>query len=192
MQNEPHLLILPWSVTLGALEEAFLHAHVHARATAPPGATADPTVCPVSGTGSPDTADPHDEPLLDGAQLLRAAREPIEWLLTLAHRLAAGEPEETAAIDRMRAAFHARLAGRAIGVRMRDVLVVFGLLLGALDPRVVHDGVARTVADGVAMLLTYEGVSLAAQLARIADSMPTTVHQRASRRRNSTPRPTTL
>jgi len=192
MQNDPHLLILPLGLTFGGVDEALHHAHVHARATTPPSATANPISCPVSGTGAPGDTEPHDEPLLDGAQLLRAARDPIEWLLTLAHRLAAGEPEETAAVDRMRAAFHARLAGRAIGVRMRDVLVVFGLLLGAIDPDVVHEGVARTIADGVAMLLTYEGISLAAQLARIANCTPATVHRRASRRRGSTPRPTPL
>jgi hypothetical protein len=147
----------------------------------------------MSRTESTDELDPHNEPLLGGAELLRAAREPIEWLLTLAHRLAAGEPEETAAVDRMRAAFHSLLAGRAIGVRMSDVLIVFALLVGALDPGVVHEAVARTIADGVATLLTYEGVSLAAQLARIANSLPATVHHaRASRRRGRTPRSTPL
>lgn len=188
MQNDPQPFV-PSGLMAGTPEAAFHRAH--ARAPAPPGTTAAPTACPVLRSESTDELDPHVEPLLGGADLLRAAREPVEWLLTLAHRLASGEPEETAAVDRMRAAFHSMLAGRAIGVRMSDVLIVFALLVGALDPAIVHHAVARTIADGVATLLTYEGVSLAARLAHIANSLPATVHH-AQHRRARTPRSTPL
>src|SRR5690349_9122050 len=122
MQNDPQFPFLsvgcsgPW---LGVVEDAFHRVHAHARATAARGTAGAPTTCPMSGSESPDEAHhAGEEPLLDGADLLSAVREPIEWLLTLAHRLAAGEAEEIAAVDRVRAAFHGRLAGRAIGVRM--------------------------------------------------------------------------
>ena len=208
MQNDPQFPFLSFGLTglsPGTLEDVFHRAHAHARATAargtagaptsPHGTGSTPTACPVSHVeSSEETYDAGDEPLLEGSELLRAVREPIEWLLTLAHRLAAGDAEETAAVDRLRAAFHSRLAGRSIGVRMSDVLIVFALLVGALDPDVVHEGVTRTIADGVATLLTYEGVSLAAQLARIANSLPRTIHHARTprQRRGRTPRSTPL
>ena len=207
MQNDPQFPFLSFGLTglpLGALEDAFHRAHAQARATAarstagatrPPHGTADaPPACPVSHVEFSEPHDVSDEPMLDGADLLRAVREPIEWLLTLAHRLAGGDAEEIAAVDRLRAAFHSRLAGRAIGVRMSDVLIVFALLVGALDPEIVHEGVTRTIADGVATLLSYEGVSLAAQLARIANSLPSAIHHARTprQRRGRTPRSTPL
>jgi hypothetical protein len=197
MQNDPHLPFPTFGLTgqtLGSLDDAFRRAHAHARATAPHCSASTQTPRPVSHTESSEEFDTNGEPLLDGAELLRAAREPIDWLLTLANRLSAGDPEEVAAVDRLRAAFHARLAGRAIGVRMSDVLIVFALLIGALDLTIVQESVTRSIADGVATLLTYEGVSLAAQVARIANSMPTTIdHGRAPRhRRARTPRSTPL
>ena len=191
MQNDPHAPFSPLGLSLGALEDAFQRAHAYARATSPHDGTAGPTPC--SHAEPSADVDPEDERLLDGAELLRAAREPIEWLLTLAHRLAAGEPEEVAAVDRLRAAFHARLAGREIGVRMSDVLIAFALLVGALDPGIVVEGVTRTIADGVRTLLTYEGVAIAAQLARIADRLPGIAvhHARRSRSRRSRTAPAT-
>ena len=200
MQNDPHCACFPFAAPLGAHEEAFQRAHAHARATAPHASAGGPQATPISRTDPPDDPETavdaaiEEEPLLDGEDLLRAAREPIEWLLTLAHRLAANDPEEIAAIDRLRAAFHARIAGRAIGVRMSDVLVAFALLVGALDHRIVLEGVTRTIADGVATLLTYEGVALAAQLARVADRLSvTTLHPpRSPRPRRRTARPTPL
>lgn len=174
MQNDPHFLFLPSA--LGALENAFELATAHARATAPRGTAAMPAACPVSRGDPSEATDVDGEPLLDGLDLLRAVREPLEWLLTLAHRLAGDEPEEVAAIDRLRAVFHARLAGRAIGVRHSDVLIGFALLIGALDPAIVLEGVRRTIADGVATLLTCEGLSVAAQIASIADRVPVAVH----------------
>jgi len=193
MQNDPHCPFFPLGLSLGALEEAFQRAHAHACATAPPAATAVSTADPGSHDEPSADLDPEGERLLDGAELLHATREPIEWLLTLAHRLAGGQPEEVAAIDRLRAVFHARLAGRAIGVRMSDVLIAFALLLGAFDRGVVVEGVTRTIADGVMTLLTYEGVALATQLARIADRAPGFVahHAHRSRPRRSRTAPAT-
>jgi hypothetical protein len=109
------------------------------------------------------------EPLLDGADLLRVIREPVEWLLTLAHRLAASDPVDIAAVDRVRAAFHARLAGRSIGVRTTDLLIVFGLLVGALDPSVVLRTVSETLGDGLAAVLGSEA-SLAIHVSGTADA----------------------
>src|SRR4051812_49073512 len=90
------------------------------------------------------------ESSLDGAALLRVVREPVEWLLTLAYRLSACDPVDAAAVDRVRAAFQARLAGRPSGVRTTDLLVVFGLLVGALDPGIVLRAVSETIGDGLA------------------------------------------
>ena len=106
---------------------------------------------------------------LNGAALLRVVREPVEWLLTLAHRLAADDAVDIAAVDRVRAAFHARLAGRAIGVRTTDLLVVFGLLVGALDPSVVLRAVSETLGDGLAAVLSSEA-SLAIHVTGAADA----------------------
>ena len=177
MQNDPHFPCHPSGVALGALEEAFQLRPAHSRTTAPRGTAATPAFCPVSRCNPSEGTDPDDEPVLDGPDLLRAVREPLEWLLTLAHRLAGDEPEEVAAIDRLRAAFHARLAGRAIGVRHSDMLIGFALLIGALDPAIVLEGVRRTIADGVATLLTFEGLAVAAQIASIADRVPVAVHR---------------
>jgi hypothetical protein len=207
MQNDPHIPFLSFGVTglsIGPLEDAFHRAHAHARAaeprsatphgTTPHGGAGTPNACPVSHTELDDETGNNDEPLLYGAELFRAAREPIEWLLTLAHRLATGDSEELAAVDRLRAAFHARLAGNAWGVRMTDVLIVFALLVSSLDATFVREGITRSITDGVATLLTFEGISIAAQLARIADSLPSNSHHaRSSRhRRGRSPRPTPL
>src|SRR4051812_16754947 len=101
MQTDPYFPFAPLGLTLGALEDAFQRAHAHARSATPHRPADIATACPVSRGDSSKQLDAHDEPLLDGAELLRAVREPIEWLLTLAHRLAAGELEEVAAVDRL-------------------------------------------------------------------------------------------
>jgi hypothetical protein len=196
MQNDPHVPFLSFglsSLKLEPLEDEFHRTRAHARAaarrsTASPGTTQHaeagaPPVCPTSLTELYEECVDHGDPLLDGAELLRAAREPVEWLLTLAQRLSAGDSEELAAVDRLRAAFHARLAGRVIGVRMSDVLIVFALLVGALDLTIVQEGITRSIADGVGTLITCEGMSIATQLARIATSRPTANQARMPRRR---------
>jgi hypothetical protein len=129
--------------------------------------SADPD--PGSAGHEPHADERTVEQPLDGAALLRVIREPVEWLLTLAHRLAAGDPVDIAAVDRVRAAFHARLAGRAIGVRTTDLLVVFGLLVGALDPSVVLRAVSETLGDGLAAVLSSEA-SLAIHVTGAADA----------------------
>ena len=179
-------LFSPLGLSLDGLEEAFQRAQA---GTVSHGDTAVPTADRSTSPEPSGEIDPDGEQLLDGAELLRAARDPVEWLLTLAHRLAANEPEEIAAIDRLRAAFHARLAGRDIGVRKTDVLIAFALLVGALDRNIVIEGVSRTIADGVATLLTHEGITLAAQLARVANGLPRIVvhhaHSAHPRRRRN-------
>jgi hypothetical protein len=183
MQNDLRCPISA-GLALDALEGAFQRSHAHARAAAPH--RAPPTSAPHDARADPASGSDSDgERLLDGAELLRAAREPIEWLLTLAQRLAVEDADEVAAIDRLRAAFHAQLAGRPIGVRRSDVLIAFALLVGALDPAIVLPGIARTIADGVTTILTCEGVSLAAELARVAQSLPgiRVYHARVPRRR---------
>ena len=184
MHNDPFAQFSTLGLSLGTLEDAFPCAHGRACPTAPHN-TAPPTTDAGAPADPPGDVDSHGERLLDGAELLRAVREPIEWLLTLAHRLAGGERDEVAAVDRLRAAFHARLAGHPLGVRMTDALVAFALLIGALDPQVVIEGVTRTVADGVATIVTLEGAALAVHLARVADRLPRLVvhHARMSRGR---------
>jgi hypothetical protein len=116
------------------------------------------------------------EPLLTGEQLLLMLRAPIEWLLELADRLAAHVPEDQAAVRRVRSAFIARVAGRPIHLRTTDMLVVFGVLVGALDLDVVIDAVSRTLGDGIATMVAAQQANLAAQLAALAEALPMPVH----------------
>lgn len=106
----------------------------------------------------PDDRDEHsaDAFLVDGAQLLRAVREPVEWLLGLARRLAGEDPVDIAAVGRVYAAFCARLRGQPARLRSSDLFIVLGLLLGALDPSVVVRAVADTLGDGLAAFLGTE------------------------------------
>jgi hypothetical protein len=111
----------------------------------------------------PDPASSEDEPgddderpvdeLLDGAELLREIREPVEWILALAHELAGADPVDVAAVARLRAAFHARLAGQPARLRKTDLLVVLGLLIAAFDPSVVVRAVSDTISEGLAAVL---------------------------------------
>jgi hypothetical protein len=124
----------------------------------------DPDADPERGAAGGDTpflSDDRDEhssdPLLvDGAQLLRAVREPVEWLLGLARRLAGNDPVDVAAVARVYAAFCARLRGQPARLRSSDLFIVLGLLLGALDPSVVVRAVADTIGDGLAAVLGTE------------------------------------
>jgi len=102
------------------------------------------------------TAKRTPDQLLDGTELLRVIREPVEWILALAHQLADSDPVDVAAIVRLRAAFHARLAGRPTGIRKTDLLVVVGLLVSALDPSVVVRAVSDTIGDGLAAVFGSE------------------------------------
>lgn len=169
MQNDP---MSPFGLSPSAFENAYQRAHGRAFLTAELRAGAASSLGDTPDAGDPDDAEVDAERALGGAELLHVVREPVEWLLTLAHRLASGDPDDVAAIDRLRAAFHARLAGRPIGVRVTDALTGFGLLVGALDPSVVLQSVTKTIADGVATMLACESAALAAQLASIADALP--------------------
>jgi hypothetical protein len=188
MQNEPQS---PFGLPPSALENAYKRAHGLAFLTAELGAGASSSLGDTPDVGDRDDADVDAERLLGGAELLHVVREPVEWLLTLAHRLASSDPEDVAAVDRLRAAFHARLAGRPIGVRITDALTAFGLLVSALDPSVVLQSVTRSIADGVATMLACESAALAAQLASLADALPAVSVQRTCvprPRRGRTPR----
>ncbi len=104
-----------------------------------------------------DPDEEHTEPLLvTGAQLLGAVREPVEWLLDLARRLAGDDPVDAAAVARVHEAFCARLRGQPAHLRPSDLFIVIGLLLSALDPRVAARAVADTVGEGVAAVLGTE------------------------------------
>jgi hypothetical protein len=124
----------------------------------------DPDPDPAPGAAGDDAPfqpeDPDEEttePLLvNGAQLLSAVREPIEWLLDLARRLAGDDPVDAAAVARVHAAFCARLQGQPAHVRPSDLFIVLGLLLSALDPRVAARVVADTVGGGAAAILDAE------------------------------------
>jgi hypothetical protein len=176
MQNGP---FSPFGSSPSAFEDAFQRAHAHTC----PAAALWGSASSVGDTPGFDVADGNAaagaERMLGGAELLHVVREPVEWLLTLAHRLAAGDPDDVAAVDRLRATFHARLAGRPVGVRRSDALTAFGLLVGALDPSVVLQAVTKTIADGVATMLACEGAALAAHLTGLADVVPAVAVHRA-------------
>jgi hypothetical protein len=171
----------PFDLSPGALDEAFQRAHAELHA-------AEAAAAAEEAASGADHLDGDDaDRMLLGDELLHAVREPIEWLLSLAHRLAAGDRDDVAAIDHLSAAFHSRLAGCATGVRMSDVLTAFALLVGALDPRAVLQAATKTIADGVSTILLCEGAALAAQLASLAEAVPVAVQRvcapRAQRRR---------
>jgi len=154
----------------GALDAAFQRAHAELNVAEAAAIAEEAALGP-----EPDPDDDAAERLLVGDELLHVARAPVEWLLALAHRLAAGDSDDVAALDRLNAAFHSRLAGRSIGVRGSDVLTAFGILVGALDRAVVLEAATKTIADGVATILVCEEVSLAADLANLVHAMPVAV-----------------
>jgi len=154
-----------------ALDEAFLRAQAELHADeAAANAEED-------ASGADECRDDEfPERWLLGHELLLAVREPIAWLLALARRLANRDPQDVAAIDRLTAAFHSWLARDGIGVRKSDALTAFGILVGALDPRVVLASASKTFADGVATILSREGVSLATEIARFAEEIPAAIY----------------
>ena len=169
MQKAP---VYPFGISSSEIEEAFQRARARMYANEA-AAAAEERACPAAE----DVSEPFGERLLMGHELLLAVREPIEWLLALARRLAADDPDDVAAVDRLTAAFHNRLACGSHGVTVADMLTAFGIVIGALDPTVVLAAATKTIADGVVTLLTYEGASLAAQLARLAEAMPAAVRK---------------
>ena len=127
------------------LDQAYARARANLAGERPPTEPLPPPIGDVTGTNERTV-----DQLLDGAELLRVLREPVEWILALAYQLAGADPVDVAAIVRLRAAFQARLAGRPTGIRKTDLLVVFGLLFGALDPSIVVRAVSDTIGDGLA------------------------------------------
>src|SRR4051812_45474905 len=76
-------------------------------------------------------------------ELLPVFRHPIEWALTRAERHAQGDPVDLAALGRVRAVYHSRLAsissGGALGEalpkpRPTDLISVAGLVISSIDP----------------------------------------------------------
>jgi hypothetical protein len=160
----------PSFLSPSAIDAAFQRAHAELNAAEAAAIAEEAALGP-----DPDPVDDAAERLLVGDALLHVARAPVEWLLALAHRLAAGDSDHVAALDRLNAAFHSRLAGRSIGVRGSDVLTAFGILVGALDRVIVLESATTTIADGVATILACEEVSLAAQLADLVSALPVAV-----------------
>lgn len=115
------------------------------------------------------------EPALTDDQLLYALRGPIEWSLTLARRLASGDPEDVAAVDRVRAVFFARIAGHPARLRITDVLILFGVFVSALDHDVVFEALSRTLGGSLATIVASQHLNLAAQLADLAEVLPQTL-----------------
>lgn len=133
---------------LSILDQAYARARASLGAEHPP---IEPAPAPI---GNPAGTDERTvDQLLDSAELLRVLREPVEWILALALQLTGGDPVDVAAVARLRAAFHARLQGRPTGIRPTDLLIVSGLLVGALDPSVVVRAVSDTLGDGLSAVL---------------------------------------
>jgi hypothetical protein len=168
-----------------ALDEAFHRAK--ARTASAPFSAASRAVDDGNALGGAGPFDEPEipEPLLSGDQLLYLLRVPIDWLLMLAQRLAAADPDDVAAVERLRAAFVSRTNGRPVGWRLTDVLLVIGLLVGALDLNVVLDAAAQTLGEGMATMKTMQQAGLAAQLAALADTLP--MAARYARARRPTP-----
>jgi hypothetical protein len=141
-------------------EQAFERFAEHPPTDPAPASTEHPPTEPAAAppvTGNESAADePTVELPIDGADLLRVIREPIEWTLALAERLAGDDPVDLTAVARLRAAWLARLAGQPARIRKTDVLIVFGLLVGALDPSAVVRAVSDTIGDGFAAVLGAE------------------------------------
>lgn len=152
------------SPQLSPLDQAFARALKRVGLEAPVDPDLEPEPDPEPDAASEDAAfvsDDRDEhsadPLLvNGSQLLRAVREPVEWLLGLARRLAGRDPVDIAAVTRVHAAFCARLRGQPAHLRSSDLFIVLGLLLTALDPSVVVRALADAVGDGLAAVLGSE------------------------------------
>ena len=168
----------PFALTPDMFEEALqrARAELHAQEAA---AVAEETAASTDDRG----ADDWPERLLLGHELLLAVRDPIEWLLALARRLATGDPDDVAAIDRLTAALHARMGrGGGLGVRVTDVLTAFGILIGALDPAVVVESATEAVTGGFATLLAIDGSALVAQIARLANAAKTSARRACASR----------
>jgi hypothetical protein len=77
---------------------------------------------------------------LDWKPLYRALHDSIEWALDVAAKLAAPYPEEVEAIENVRAFVRAKLAGKPAEVRLRDLMLAFGIIIAAIDRDLTPDG----------------------------------------------------
>jgi hypothetical protein len=181
MQKLPEF---PFPLTAEAFTEAFHRARAELHTNEAAAAAEEATQERRAVADETEDADYNHftDRLIMGHELLLEVREPIEWLLALVRRLATGDPDDVAAIDRLTAAFHSRLACGGLGVRVADAMTGFGILIGALDRSVVVESATKAVADGVATILAVEGSALAAQIARLAESVPATVRRIYSQR----------
>jgi hypothetical protein len=164
----------PFSLT-SELDDALARARAELRANEAAAVDEEATLDHEPVTGESGAGDGFPERLIMGHELLLEVRAPIEWLLALVRRLATGDPESVASIDRLTAAFHSRLAGGGLGVRVADALTGFGILIGALDQSVVMESATRTATDGIATLLSCHSAAVAAQLMRVVERMPDTL-----------------
>ena len=74
-----------------------------------------------------------DGDALDWMPLFKAFKEAFEWSLDVAAALARDYPEELEAVERVRAFMRARIAGSPASVAVDDVLLTFGLVIGAIE-----------------------------------------------------------
>ncbi|HEU4733442.1 MAG TPA: hypothetical protein VFT22_36365 [Kofleriaceae bacterium] len=112
-------------------------------------------------------------------ELLCVFREPVEWALALAERRAHGDPIDRAAIHRVRDAFRLRLASIASGctgptdgarIRVSDLVVIAGLLIGAGDPAIAQRAArdaGESLLDALAIVLQLDP-TLGSQIAHAA------------------------
>ena len=70
---------------------------------------------------------------LDWKPLYSALQDSIEWALDVAAQLAAPYPEEVDAIESVRAFVRAKLAGQPAEVRVRDLMLTFGIIIAAIE-----------------------------------------------------------
>lgn len=79
---------------------------------------------------SPDVG---DSECPDWVPMFRAFIDAFDWALDVATQLARDYPEEVEAVERVRTFMRARIAGRNPVVPVDDVLLTFGLIIGAIE-----------------------------------------------------------
>src|SRR5687767_6357849 len=77
---------------------------------------------------------------LDWKPLYRALQDSIEWALDVAAKLAAPYPEEVEAIESVREFVRSKLAGKPAEVRLRDLMLTFGIIIAAIERDLEPEG----------------------------------------------------
>jgi hypothetical protein len=98
---------------------------------------------------------------LDWTTLFAAFKDAFEWALDVAAALARDYPEETDAVERVRAFMRARINDQPSHVRVDDVLFTFGLIIAAIERDLGPIGPVRTSAAWFAPPLTLRFPSAA-------------------------------